>query len=104
MNAIPNGPPDGPGSNGRPNSPDSPDSPDSPHSQAEPAVPTRADVSVAELQSRLFDLGYYDGAVDGTPRPQTFAALARFQHDQGLPASGQADPRTVATLRESYCF
>jgi peptidoglycan hydrolase-like protein with peptidoglycan-binding domain len=98
MNAIPNGPPDGPGSNDRPNSPDSPDS------QAELAVSTRADVSVAELQSRLFDLGYYDGDVDGTPRPQTFAALARFQHDQGLPVSGQPDPRTVATLRESYCF
>lgn len=63
-----------------------------------------ADASAEELQSRLFSLGYYDGRVDGTPRPQTFAALARFQHDKGLRATGHPDPRTVRKLRESYRF
>jgi peptidoglycan hydrolase-like protein with peptidoglycan-binding domain len=63
-----------------------------------------ADVSAAELQSRLIDLGYYDGRVDGTPGPLTLAALARFQHDHGLPVTGRPDPQTVQTLRESYCF
>ncbi len=62
------------------------------------------EVSAAELQSRLFDLGYYDGRVDGEPRPQTFAALAKFQRDHGLPATGHPDTQTVQTLRESYCF
>ena len=45
--------------------------------------------SAAELQSRLFDLGYYDGPVDGKASALTVVALARFQHDHGLPASGR---------------
>jgi peptidoglycan hydrolase-like protein with peptidoglycan-binding domain len=63
-----------------------------------------SEVSAAELQSRLFDLGYYDGRVDGKLRPQTFAALAKFQRDHGLPVTGHPDTQTVETLRESYCF
>ena len=62
------------------------------------------DVGVRELQSRLFDLGYYDGRVDGMPRPQTFAALARFQQDHGLPISGRPDAQTMQIMRESYCY
>jgi peptidoglycan hydrolase-like protein with peptidoglycan-binding domain len=63
-----------------------------------------ADASAAELQSRLFDLGYYDGRVDGYPRPDTFDALAKFQQERGLPATGYPDTRSVQLLRESYCF
>jgi peptidoglycan hydrolase-like protein with peptidoglycan-binding domain len=60
--------------------------------------------SVAELQSRLFDLGYYDGPVDDQPSELTAVALARFQHDHGLPATGVADPVTMQAMRESYCY
>lgn len=63
-----------------------------------------ADVSALELQSRLLDLGYYDGRVDGNPRPEVFAALAKFQRDHGLRVTGQPDPQTVRALRDSYCF
>jgi peptidoglycan hydrolase-like protein with peptidoglycan-binding domain len=60
--------------------------------------------SATEVQSRLIDLGYYDGPVNGKPCRQTILALTKFQRDQGLPATGQPDPVTMQTLRESYCF
>ncbi|HEX6999511.1 MAG TPA: peptidoglycan-binding domain-containing protein [Gammaproteobacteria bacterium] len=59
---------------------------------------------LAEVQSRLIDLGYYDGPVDGRPSQPATAALARFQHDHGLPATGRADPATLRALREGYCY
>jgi carboxymethylenebutenolidase len=61
-------------------------------------------VSAAEVQSRLIDLGYYDGPVDGKPSQLATTALARFQHDHGLPATGDPDSATMQTLRESYCY
>lgn len=60
--------------------------------------------SAAELQSRLFDLGYYDGPVDGEHSELTVAALIRFQHDHGLPANGVGDAATMQAMRESYCY
>jgi carboxymethylenebutenolidase len=60
--------------------------------------------SAAEVQSRLIDLGYYDGPVDGKPSHLAIAALARFQHDHDLPATGELDPVTVQALRETYCY
>jgi peptidoglycan hydrolase-like protein with peptidoglycan-binding domain len=60
--------------------------------------------STAELQSRLFDLGYYDGPVDGQASELTVAAFAKFQHDHGLPVTGLSDPTTLQTMRESYCY
>jgi peptidoglycan hydrolase-like protein with peptidoglycan-binding domain len=62
------------------------------------------DVSAAELQSRLRDLGYYDGPVEVEPWTQTLVALRKFQRDHGLPATGCPDRETMTTLRESYCF
>jgi len=61
-------------------------------------------VSAAEVQSRLIDLGYYDGPVDGKTSQLATAALARFQHDHGLPATGDPDPVTLRALREAYCY
>jgi len=63
-----------------------------------------SDTSTAELQSRLFELGYYDGPVDGRPSELVVTALARFQHDHGLSATGVADATTMQTMRESYCY
>ena len=60
--------------------------------------------SAAEVQSRLIDLGYYDGPVDGKPSHVAIAALARFQHDHDLPVTGEPDPATLQALREAYCY
>lgn len=71
---------------------------------AESLHPATSLASAAEVQSRLFDLGYYDGPVDGRVSERTVAALARFQHDHGLSASGVPDPVTMQTMFESYCY
>jgi N-acetylmuramoyl-L-alanine amidase len=59
---------------------------------------------VAELQSRLRDLGYYDGPAEAEPWRETLAALKKFQTDRGLAATGYPDADTMTQLRESYCF
>ena len=61
-------------------------------------------VSAAELQSRLRDLGYYDGPPEAEPWPKTIDALRRFQRDNGLPITGCADAATMIALREAYCY
>jgi len=61
-------------------------------------------VTAHELQSRLRDLGYYDGPPEPEPWPRTLEALRRFQHDNGLPATGRADAATMAALRDAYCY
>ncbi|MFW5417197.1 hypothetical protein J0910_11355 [Nocardiopsis sp. CNT-189] len=49
----------------------------------------------AEIRRLLIETGHLDpGALPGV-RP---AALARFQHEAGLPGTGAADPRTVSRL------
>jgi peptidoglycan hydrolase-like protein with peptidoglycan-binding domain len=62
------------------------------------------EVSAEELTSRLRELGYYDGPVEGWPWQQTVLALQTFQHDHGLPVTGYPDRDTMTTLRESYCY
>ena len=60
--------------------------------------------SARELQSRLRDLGYYDGPPEAEPWPETLEALKKFQSDNGLPVTGCADGETMAALREAYCY
>lgn len=62
------------------------------------------EVSAQELQSRLLDLGYFDGPFELEPWPETRIALKKFQSHQGLPVTGCADAETMTRLRESYCF
>jgi hypothetical protein len=50
------------------------------------------------IQARLTNLGYYGGGLNGTLDAETTAALKRFQRDQGLDVTGQADDATVAKL------
>jgi murein L,D-transpeptidase YcbB/YkuD len=64
----------------------------------------KGEVSPLELQSRLRDLGYYDGPNEAQPWQETLRALRKFQTDHGLPATGCADPDTMALLHESYCY
>jgi peptidoglycan hydrolase-like protein with peptidoglycan-binding domain len=61
-------------------------------------------MSFLEVQSRLRDLGYYDGPLERPPWQATIAALERFQRDHGLQVTLCADPATAGALRDSYCF
>lgn len=54
--------------------------------------------TVAQLQMVLARENLYDGAVDGIAGPQTMAALARFQQNNGLDANKKLDPATVRML------
>ena len=53
---------------------------------------------VTEIQTRLKNWGYYDGAVDGVYGSRTEAAVRWFQSKNGLTADGQAGPQTLAAL------
>ncbi len=57
-----------------------------------------ADVVVAALQSVLGGLGYYRGVVDATFGSSTESALASFQRDGGLPATGRMDAASAKAL------
>ncbi|WP_211368921.1 ExeA family protein [Pseudoxanthomonas jiangsuensis] len=56
------------------------------------------DARVREVQALLLGDGLYDGELDGRYGPRTRQALARFQADQGLPATGAPDPATLWLL------
>lgn len=53
---------------------------------------------VKELQRRLKQWGYYDGAVDGIYGPSTVAAVKKFQKKNGLKVDGIAGISTYAAL------
>lgn len=54
---------------------------------------------VADLQSRLSELGFDADKVDGIYGPNTDRALHEFQHNRGLPRDGVAGPLTVGELK-----
>jgi N-acetylmuramoyl-L-alanine amidase len=54
---------------------------------------------VAELQSRLSQLGFDAGKVDGTFGAQTEKAVIDFQRNRGLPEDGMAGPDVITELR-----
>ena len=56
------------------------------------------DQVVVNVQVALRDQGYYAGAVDGAMGPQTRAALAAFQSDNGLEVTSAVDQPTLQTL------
>jgi Ca-activated chloride channel family protein len=53
---------------------------------------------VRAVQQRLSELDYFDGDISGTFGPDTAAALAAFQRDNGLLASGMLDEITFHAL------
>ena len=55
-------------------------------------------VAVFWLQSKLKDLGYYNGKVTGTYLDGTVNAVKAFQKDHGLSANGTADVKTLELL------
>ncbi len=54
---------------------------------------------VAELQSRLNQLGFDAGKIDGTFGADTERALIDFQRNRGLPEDGKAGPEVITELR-----
>ena len=56
------------------------------------------DQVVVNVQVALREQGYYAGAVDGDMGPQTRAALAAFQADNGLAITSAVDQPTLQTL------
>jgi len=54
------------------------------------------------VQARLANLGYYNGPVDGEENDDLPLAVARFQADEGLTASGDLDDDTRDALRQRH--
>lgn len=54
------------------------------------------------LQSRLLNLGYDVGPLDGHFGPRSVAALRDFQADMGLAQTGEADADTQDALAKAY--
>ncbi len=52
-----------------------------------------------DAQLALTEMGYHPGPADGVMGHKTQEALKRFQRDNHLPMTGQADPQTMAILR-----
>lgn len=55
---------------------------------------------VAELQSRLHELGFDAGRVDGIFGPRTDAALRDFQRNVGVPIDGTLGPETRRAIEQ----
>lgn len=53
---------------------------------------------VREMQRRLKEWGYYDGAVDGVFGGETEEAVKAFQRKNGLEADGRVGPATLTAL------
>lgn len=54
--------------------------------------------NVYNLQARLFELGYYNGRIDGRYSSETTAAVKAFQKANGLSADGIAGSGTLSIL------
>ncbi|MEO1094941.1 MAG: HEAT repeat domain-containing protein [Cyanobacteria bacterium J06638_28] len=71
-------------------------------SQADPddeASGPQPSESMANLQGRLAELGYYNGPIDGFLNPDLLNALVQFQEDMGLVGTGMLDNLTAEKLR-----
>lgn len=54
--------------------------------------------TIVQAQQQLLDLGYEPGPVDGKLGKGTISAIKKFQKENNLPETGQADTTTVNTL------
>ncbi len=54
------------------------------------------------VQARLKNLGYFKGEISGSLDDETRQALRRFQREQGLEATGEADQATRDALLTSH--
>jgi Putative peptidoglycan binding domain len=56
------------------------------------------DEVVTNVQTQLYNEGYYDGPIDGILGPDTRAAIADYQADHGLAVTAAIDEPTVESL------
>jgi Putative peptidoglycan binding domain len=56
------------------------------------------DEVIANVQTQLYNEGYYDGPIDGILGPDTRAAIADYQADHGLAVTAAVDEPTVESL------
>lgn len=68
-----------------------------PHAEAAVAWGSRGE-QVSQVQRKLKQWGYYDGAVDGVFGQATYDAVVRFQKKNGLTADGVVGTQTVAAM------
>jgi hypothetical protein len=61
-------------------------------------VAVYADENVREVQTKLYDGGFYSGEIDGAYSSALSAALTRYQIRNGLPVTGQLDIDTSKSL------
>ena len=61
-------------------------------------MPNNANEQVRTAQQQLRAAGLYNGPVDGVMDPDTRAAIARFQQQNGLQATQSLDQQTLARL------
>ncbi|WP_310210349.1 peptidoglycan-binding protein [Caulobacter sp. BE264] len=62
------------------------------------AAPAAANANLGLAQRVLSQLGYYQGPRDGVSSPALRMAIAAYQRDQGLPATGSMDGETLNRL------
>ena len=68
-----------------------------PTASVPPAEPLSRD-AIRAVQSRLRQLGFYSGRIDGIWGPSMQGSLQHFQQGRGLQATGQLNPATVTAL------
>jgi hypothetical protein len=56
------------------------------------------DQVIGNVQTQLYNEGYYDGPIDGILGPDTQAAIADYQADHGLAVTAAIDEPTVVSL------
>jgi peptidoglycan hydrolase-like protein with peptidoglycan-binding domain len=54
--------------------------------------------TAAQVQRKLKDLGYYNGAVDGAIGPMSREAIQYYQEQNGLELTGQIDRALLDSL------
>lgn len=57
---------------------------------------------ISGVQTRLQNLGFYDGEIDDELNPETVAAIAEFQHAVELPGQGELNAETRQAMVEAH--
>ncbi|WP_312163753.1 peptidoglycan-binding protein [Phenylobacterium sp.] len=73
--------------------------PVSPNASAAVSAPTISSADVATAQRALSRLDYYQGPTDGNASPALTMAIAAYQRQQGMAATGSLDPATLSRLQ-----
>ncbi|MER2519863.1 MAG: peptidoglycan-binding domain-containing protein [Bdellovibrionales bacterium] len=68
------------------------------HARANANHPAKKISPAKQAQTRLSNLGYYAGKIDGQIGPKTKAAIKAFQKDQGMKPTGVVNASLLATL------